>query len=77
MSTTYKFTLRDTFNGVTVSTHRSLESAVAADIKFGRAVKRANGQSSYIPTEILCDGERLSDDQIEQAWAIHESIRNS
>ena len=77
MSDTCKFTLRDTFNGVTVSTHRSLESAVAADIRFGKAVKRANGASSYIPTEILCDGERLSDDQIEQAWSIHESLRNS
>lgn len=72
-----KYTLRDTFNGVTISHHRSLEAAVAADIKFGRAVKRANGQSSYIPTEILCDGKRLTDDEIEQAWAIHESIRNS
>lgn len=76
MSNTCKFTLRDTFNGFTVSAHMSLEAAVAADIKFGQAVKRANGQSSYIPTEILCDGERLSDDQIEQAWAINESLRN-
>lgn len=71
-----KYTLRDTFNGVTVSTHRSLEAAVSAEIKFGRAVKRANGASSYIPTEILCDGERMTDDEMEQAWAIHESIRN-
>ena len=77
MSNTRKFTVRDTFNGVTVSTHGSIEAAVAADIRFGKAVKRANGQSSYIPTEILCDGERLSDDQIEQAWSIHESLRNS
>lgn len=77
MSTMSKFTIRDTFNGVIVSSHRSLEAAVAAEIRFGKSVKRANGQSSYIPTEILCDGERLTDDQIEQAWAINESIRNS
>lgn len=72
-----KYTLRDTFNGVTISRHRSLEAAVAADIRFGRAVKRANGASSYIPTEIICNGKRLTDDEIEQAWAINESIRNS
>lgn len=71
-----KYTVRDTFNNTNVSNHRSLEAAVAADIKFGRAVKRANGKSSYIPTEILCDGERLTDDQKEQAWALNESLRN-
>ena len=75
--TIMKYTLRDTFNGVTVSNHRSLEAAVAAEIKFGKAVKRANGASSYIPTEILRNGKRLTDDEIEQAWAIHESLRNS
>lgn len=71
-----KFTVRDTFNNTNVSNHRTLEAAVAADIKFGRAVKRANGQSSYIPTEILCDGRPLTDDQKEQAWALNESLRN-
>lgn len=71
-----KYTVRDTFNNRTVSNHRSLEAAVAADIKFGKAVKRANGQSSYIPTEILCDGRPLTDNQKEQAWALNESLRN-
>ena len=71
-----KYTVRDTFNNTNVSSHRTLEAAVAADIKFGRAVKRANGQSSYIPTEILCDGNPLTDDQKEQAWALTETLRN-
>jgi hypothetical protein len=66
-----KYTLRDTFNNRTISNHRSLEAAVKAEHKFSLAVKRANGQSSYIPTEILKDGERLSDREADQAYSLH------
>ncbi len=35
-----------------ISGHRSLSAAVTASAKFSRAVRRANGQNSYIPTRI-------------------------
>ena len=54
-----KTRLYDTFNRCIVSNHRSLRAAVLAERKFLRAVKRANGSNSYIPTRIeyLTDGE--------------------
>ena len=69
-----KFTIHDTFNGGTVSVHRSIETAVRASLRFHRAVKRANGQNSFIPTRILCDGVRLDDDQQEAALGIQWAI---
>ena len=69
-----KFTIHDTFNGGTVSVHRSLETAVRAQLSHSRAVKRANGQNSFIPTRILCDGVRLDDDQQEAALGIQWAI---
>ena len=53
-----KTRLYDTFNRCTISNHRSLRAAVLAERKFLRAVKRANGSNSYIPTRI----EYLTDD---------------
>ena len=69
-----KFTLHDTFNGGTVSRHRSIETAVRASLRFSRAVKRSNGQNSFIPTRILCDGKRLDDNQQEAAQGIQWAI---
>ena len=45
------FHLIDTHNDRRLSSHRTLAAAVDADRKYQRAVKRANGQSSYIPTQ--------------------------
>lgn len=42
----------DTFNDRTVSHHRTVDAAVRSEAKFLRAVRRSNGQSSYIPTRI-------------------------
>ena len=69
-----KFTLHDTFNGGTVSVHRSIETAVRASMRFHRAVKRANGKNSFTTTEILCDGARLDDNQQEAAFGIQWAI---
>lgn len=44
-------TLYDTFNRRRISRHRTLEAAVRADRKLQRAVRRANGATSYLPTE--------------------------
>jgi hypothetical protein len=46
------YVLFDTFNKKIISRHRSMKAAVEANVRFQRAVKRANGKSSYIPTEI-------------------------
>lgn len=42
----------DYYVGSVVSVHRTAEAAEAADAKLQRAVKRANGQNSYLPTVI-------------------------
>jgi hypothetical protein len=69
-----KYTLHDTFNGGTISVHRSIETAVRASMRFHRAVKRANGKNSFITTEIRCDGKRLDENQQEAALGIQWAI---
>lgn len=39
--------------GAVVSIHRTIEAAAAADVKLQRQVRRANGDSSYLPTRIV------------------------
>lgn len=68
------YSLHDTFNDRTVSRHRSIEAAVRASYRFSRAVKRANGRNSYLPTVILCDGSRLDESQQESAQGIQWAI---
>jgi hypothetical protein len=55
------YELRDTFNDRTILRHRTLAAAVKAGTAHLRAVKRNNGQNSYIPTVILLDGQRVCD----------------
>lgn len=62
-----KFTLNDNFNFRTISAHRSIKTAVCASYRFLRAVRRANGKDSFIPTQILCDGKPLNESQQEEA----------
>lgn len=64
------YTLHDTFNDRTISRHRTIEAATQAERKFSRAVKRANGQNSYIPTTILRDGIRLTEAEQDQLWDV-------
>jgi hypothetical protein len=47
------YALQDTFNNRVISRHRSIAAAAIADRKHQRAVKRHNGQASYIPTKII------------------------
>jgi len=68
------YTLRDTFNNCTLSTHRTLEAACKADKKHDAMIKRANGNSSYIPTEILKDGKRLDDADYDEMCQIKASL---
>ncbi len=70
------YTLFDTFNGYTVSKHRTLANAVSASLRFSRAIRRANGAACYIPTEILRDGKRLSESEIDEMHEIQLSIQS-
>jgi hypothetical protein len=63
MKTTY--TLKDTFNGTTISTHRTVKAAVQARRKHLAAIRRANGPSSYLTYAIISsDGSDTSDLQM-------------
>jgi len=70
------YTLFDTFNGNTISRHRTLLNAVSASLRFSRSIRRANGDSSYIPTEILRNGKRLSESEIDEMHEIQLSIQS-
>ena len=61
------FTLTDTFNNRTISTHRTLNAAVKAQAKHSRAVKRHNGSASYIPTAITENGKPVDEYEMMQA----------
>ena len=50
-----------------VSQHKTLVNAIKANDRLQRKVKQANGQSSYLPTEILCDWEPVDTDEYEAA----------
>jgi hypothetical protein len=54
-----KIILTDTFNNRQISTHRTIEAAVKAQAKHLRAVRRANGENSYLTYSI--DAEDGSD----------------
>ena len=59
-----KIELHDTFNRNLISRHRTILAAAKAQRRHSRAVKRANGQSSYIPTAIRnADNAPLSEAQ--------------
>jgi hypothetical protein len=69
-----KFTLNDKFNFRTISVHRSIKTAVRASYRFSRAVRRANGKDSFIPTQILCDGKPLNERQQQEADNVRLAI---
>jgi hypothetical protein len=61
MKTTYILT--DTFNNFKISTHRTVEAAVAAQRKHLRAIKRRNGPNSYLTYSITSsDGSDIGEE---------------
>lgn len=65
------FAVYDTFNQKIVSRHKTVAAAIKADLKLQRAVKKANGKTSYLPTElrvVASDGtlQRVDEDSHEQ-----------
>lgn len=76
MNKNQQFRVRDTFNDRTVSHHRTIAAAVAAERRFNRAVKRANGQNSFIPTcieQYACAGLWVPADY-EEVMAAREAL---
>lgn len=70
-----KYALINTFNampgrlGGILSFHRTEEAAERADKVFQKAVKRANGNSSYLPTtirEVFANAPRSND--LHESW---------
>jgi hypothetical protein len=67
------FTLIDTFNDRPLSRHRSLLAAVRAKGKHLRAVRRRNGQNSYLTYEVTGpDGARIDGHELLEA---REAVR--
>lgn len=57
--------LIDTFNEVEISTHRTLEAAVRAQRKHLAAVRRCNGQNSYLTYAFrYSDGTPVDGDEV-------------
>lgn len=57
--------LIDSFNNTIISSHRAITAAVRASRAHDRAVKRNNGESSYIPYSFRnSDGSRIDPDKI-------------
>lgn len=59
--------LTDTFNGRVISRHRTVEAAVKAEKKHLAAVKRANGQDSYLTYSITSTDGRDIGEEIDRA----------
>jgi hypothetical protein len=60
--------LTDTFNGAIISRHSTIVAAVRAQRKHLRAVKKANGSSSYLTYSITgpgCDPESITEARIQ------------
>ena len=57
--------------GAVVSIHRTEEAAKRADDKLQRLTRRANGQSSYLPTQIV----KLTRRPAHHLIANHEWVR--
>ncbi len=67
------FTLTDTFNNRPLSRHRSLVAAVRAKSKHFKAIRRRNGENSYVTYEITGpDGAAVDYDDLINA---EEAVR--
>lgn len=69
-----KFTVFDTFNNRAISHHRTLANAVRARLKHSRMIREVCGQNSYIPKTILCNGEPMSVELLDEANDIQHAI---
>ena len=68
------FNLINQFTGRTISNHRTILAAVKAQTKLCKRVKRIHGNSAYTPVTILCDGQKLTESQIDEMYEAHTDI---
>lgn len=61
------YTLTDTCNDRVISKHRTLDAAIKAQAKHSAAIKRHNGDASYIPTAITENGKPVDEYEMMQA----------
>jgi hypothetical protein len=59
-----RYQVVDTFNNALISNHRTLEAAVRAEIRFRRAIRKANNNSFGV-TNVFFNGRRLEGRQFE------------
>jgi hypothetical protein len=57
------YKLIDTFNNVLLSKHRTLRNAIIAKAKHSDAVKKANGQNSYLTYDIIDEKGVISENE--------------
>lgn len=64
------YKLIDTFNNVLLSKHRTLRNAIIAKAKHLVAVKKANGQNSYLTYDIIDEKGVISENEFfrEESW---------
>jgi hypothetical protein len=68
------FNLVNEFTGSPISNHRTILAAVKAQTNLCKRVKRIHGSSAYTPVKILCDGQKLSEAQIDEMYEAHTDI---
>jgi hypothetical protein len=66
-------------DGHTVSQHRTLDAAVKADMKLQRQVKKANGASSFLMTDVIhvhtvCGKCRSDEINADEYWAARNRL---
>lgn len=67
---THVYTLKDTFNDVTISRHHTALAAVKAQRAHLRALKARNGQNAYLTYETTrSDGADISEELLEARMA--------
>lgn len=60
-------TLVDTFNGNTISQHRTVLAAVKAQRRHMAALRRRAGENAYVTYKFLRDGVKVDDIEIMEA----------
>lgn len=68
------FNLVNEFTGRSISNHRTILAAVKAQDKLCKQVRRVHGHSAYTPVKILCDGQPLSESQVDEMYEAHADI---
>ena len=72
----YMIILTDTFNKKVLSKHRSVFTAVKAQIKHAKAVKRCNGNNSYVWYSITNESGEDIREEVEKVEMDYETAKH-